>query len=273
MPHYAVPSDIEASPTDREGGEQQQFQQARPVTTNDLFILFQELLRNQRSQVPAPTQPRLPVELPKFAGRPADSLSLWLFQVDSIFSARGIFELDRLPYLPTCLSEAALAWFHNWHLSIRNGTSAPIMSWNEFSSGIRTAFEPPRQQQLLRNQLRKLKQTGSAQDYTYLFRALMGQINHMDEEDKISYYVHGLSPKLRSEVEVKEPNSLEDAAKIAITIDGISTNGWQQHLTFAPNTARHPQLPRFNTSEQRLHEKQQSKVSPMELGSIAKDAK
>lgn len=131
--------------------------------------------------------------------------------------------MDRLPYLSSCLGDAALARYHNWHLAIQAGTEPPISSWEEFEHRIRVSFEPPGQQQILKNKLRALRQSGSAKSYTFSFRALMDQISDMGEEDRISYYVHGLNPKLRGEVEVKEPQSLEETIRIAVTMEEISS--------------------------------------------------
>jgi hypothetical protein len=230
------------------------------VTTADLFILFQELLRNSRSG--QPHGPKLHAELPKFNGRPNESLSMWIFQANNVFRARGIENLDRLPYVSTCLGEAALAWYHNWYTAIELGNSQPIASWHEFELGIRAAFEPPRQQQLLRTQLRNLKQTTSTQNYTYSFRAILGQIASMHEEDKISYYLHGLHPKLRGDVETKEPQLLEDAIKVAITLDQIRPSS----VSPFPVMRTAHKLP-FQKGP--VTQNPDSKPIPMEIGTIS----
>lgn len=241
------------------------------VTPNDLFILFQELLQSNRSTQSNTSSSRLNIELPKFFGRPNESLSMWLFQVESAFATRSIFGVDRFPYLSSCLGEAALSWLHNWHMSARAGLTHTFTHWEEFVINIRQAFEPPRQQQLLRTQLRALKQTSTAQSYTFAFRTIMGQITRMDEEDRLAYYVHGLNSKLRGEVEVREPRDLEDAIKIAITFDQIRQNS---QINYAP-----VQTEPLGNNSRPQNQNHGSKFTrniqpvPMELGNISPKTK
>lgn len=196
---------------------------------------------------------------------------MWLFQVESAFATRSIFGVDRFPYLSSCLGEAALSWLHNWHMSARAGLTHTFTHWEEFVINIRQAFEPPRQQQLLRTQLRALKQTSTAQSYTFAFRTIMGQITRMDEEDRLAYYVHGLNSKLRGEVEVREPRDLEDAIKIAITFDQIRQNS---QINYAP-----VQTEPLGNNSRPQNQNHGSKFTrniqpvPMELGNISPKTK
>lgn len=91
------------------------------VTSRDLFIMFQELLHATRGSQSGRPSSNLRVDLPKYFGRPGESITMWLFQLNDVFESRGVYGLDRLPYLSTCLGEAALSWLHNWHLNIRAG--------------------------------------------------------------------------------------------------------------------------------------------------------
>lgn len=241
------------------------------VTTNDLFVLFQELLHSTKHSPNQAGMAKFPIELPKFYGRPNESLAMWLFQVESAFATRSIFGTDRMPYLSTCLGEAALSWLHNWHTTVRAASAHTFISWDEFVMGIRQAFEPPRQQQLLRTQLRGLKQTSSAQAYTFAFRSLMGQITHMHEEDRLSYYLHGLANKLRSEVEVREPKDLEDAIKMAVTYDQIRQSSQPIGLISHNDTFWQRPLPPVVPKSSKVQLANQ--VAPMELGSISRKSK
>ncbi|CAF1683141.1 unnamed protein product, partial [Didymodactylos carnosus] len=74
-------------------------------------------------------------------------------------------------------------------------------------------------QQLLRRQLRMLKQTTTAQQYIYEFRNILGQIDAMVEADKVTYFIDGLRGRTKAEVSYKAPATLAEAITIAITYD------------------------------------------------------
>lgn len=265
---------IFTAPSDPSSGNSSPENATKPITTSDLFILFQELLNSTRSQAHQPTVhlgQRLPTELPKFYGRPNESLSMWLFQIENIFSTRHLFGHDRLPYLSSCLGEAALAWLHNWSLSSQAHRTQPFLDWEDFVASIKLAFEPPRQQQHLRAQLRLLRQSSSAQAYTYSFRNILGQITSMHEDDRLSYYLHGLSNKLRGEVEVREPKDLEEAVKIAITIDSLR-HGVDTRIPAFDTHSKRPPIPNSFSSAGNK-ERSTSPPVPMELGSISQKTK
>lgn len=230
----------------------------RNITTEDLFILFQELLRSKTTN----STPGFRMDPPIFNGRSNESLSLWLFQMNQLFIARKIPDYERLMYVSSSLGEAALAWLHNITLSIEAGNHTQFNSWLDFESAIRRAFEPPRHQQLLRTQLRNIKQNNStAQEYTFKFRTILGQIANMNEEDKICYFIAGLNNRLRTEVEMREPNSIEEAMSIAVKYDN-SRNG--SHLV---SSQRNWTSVEANINQRPLHQ-QTTMTVPMELGSV-----
>lgn len=83
----------------------------------------------------------------------------------------------------------------------------------------------------------------------------------MHEEDKINYYVNGLIPKLRSQVEVREPQNLEDAIKYSITFDQIQ------------NTSPPYQRPHINNNawSKPANNYRPQQTVPMEIGTITKN--
>ena len=238
-----------------------------PVTTRDLVAIFQSLWPtgpHQPSGVPlssslAPSTPSLSSQsLPKYHGRVGESLSLWWFQLNQTFALRNIPPGERLRYVSTCLGEAALAWLHNIVLSSPDGCTIPFHSWQEFEIAIKQAFEPPRHQQLLCSQLRELRQNNlSAQEYTFQFRTILGQITSMVEEDKVCYYLAGLSSRLRQDVSVRDPSTLEEACIMAIKLDQVKGHyHLEQHKPYKQLVQPAPENPT------------NPNYSPMELGVI-----
>ena len=106
------------------------------------------------------------------------------------------------------------------HRSSKRRSAAPFESkWTTFTRQIRDAFQPPHYQQILRRQLKAVKQSGHIQDYVYKFRNLVGQIEEMGQLDQVMHFVEGLKPVTRVEVNYRAPKTLADAIDIAITYD------------------------------------------------------
>ena len=225
---------------------------AAPLTSEELVRLLHQALAPAKTSFPQ-SGGGYRIEFPTYHGKENESLSLWLFQVEQLFSAKNTPDSERLAFISAHLRDAALGWYHNTCLGIQQGQRLPFSSWNMFAVEIRQAFEPPRHQQLLRTQLRSLKQTGSAMDYAHRFRLILEQIISMDEADKINYFINGLNSRLRSNVEIEDPSSLELAIKIAVTIDSSRSASHMSGKDWSiDSTAQH------------------SGPTPMELGNVVK---
>ena len=172
-----------------------------------------------KAMKPAPTTttqaPKISVHLPTFRGEPQENASNWLLQVRNIFRAQAINDAPtRIYYAGTGLQGAALHWYLQ-KTTIANA----FTSWDDFANQLRAAFEPPHYQQHLHKQLKQLRQTGSVHEYGTEFRNLVGQITAMEELDKVAYFIDGLKPATKMEVNYQAPETLENAWKLAIRYD------------------------------------------------------
>ncbi|CAG8612537.1 17527_t:CDS:2, partial [Cetraspora pellucida] len=84
------------------------------------------------------------------------------------------------------------------------------MSWTTFSTSIKAAFQYPYYQQLLRCQLRNIKQTSTVQGYASCFRNLLGQIEEIAKADKVMYFTEGLKNVTKTEVNYHVPENLNN---------------------------------------------------------------
>src|SRR6266511_1768300 len=163
--------------------------------------------------------PKIAVKIPIYKGEPKESVAAWLLQCQSIFRAQGMTSNQtRINYASTGLEGAALHWYLNKVSAAGTGTNA-FASWDEFERELKAAFQPPNYQHHLRQQLRRLKQTGSVQEYGAQFRNLIGQIDDMAEIDKVTYFLEGLKPATRMEVAYQSPDTFENAWALAIRFD------------------------------------------------------
>jgi hypothetical protein len=197
----------------------------------------------------------LPIQLPYFHGRANENVQTWLFQLNSTFKAKNIADEEAVFYLTTCLKEAALHWYQNQATKACRET--PFRTLILFAEAIKEAFEPPHYQQILRRQLRALKQKDSVQKYVYEFRNLVGQIEGMEELDQVMLFIDGLKQATRIKVNYKSSNTLEEAITAAISYDTAR---------FGPARAYLPPQTYYNQNRSRTHHsRDDGGVRPMEL--------
>jgi len=123
----------------------------------------------QHQQQNAGNTSRISVKIPSYKGEPKENVVAWLLQVQTIFQAQGINgDTTQINYAATGLEAAALHWYLNRVMAA--GDQAPFANWNAFATAIRQAFQPLNYQHHLRQQLKRLKQTGSVQEYGSRFR-------------------------------------------------------------------------------------------------------
>jgi hypothetical protein len=197
--------------------------QDAPADFNQQFLmLFTQFITNQgnlnQQMVAAQaTGPSLNINLPPFHGKAGENVSTWIFQVGEIFDARGILHARRLHYIAGCLKDAALHWYQNQ--CARTTPNAPYADLQAFITAIKDAFQPPHFQQVLRRQLKALKQAKDVQEYVFNFRNLIGQIEGMGKLDQVSHFIDGLKHATQVEVNYRAPEAIKDAIKIAVTYD------------------------------------------------------
>src|SRR5215213_3384624 len=139
------------------------------------------------------TAPKIAVQIPPFKGEPKENVVAWLLQAQNVLRTQGITdEAIQVNYATTGFKDAALHWYLN--KEVGNNNTPPYSTWTTFADALRVAFQPPNFQQYLRQQLKRLRQTGTVQEYTSQFQNVVGQIEGMGELDKVTYYIDGLKP-------------------------------------------------------------------------------
>jgi hypothetical protein len=206
-------------------------EQQLPTMNNDQFNQLIAALGQLTTQLgtpqaqggnvaPAIASPRIAVQIPIFKGEPKENVSAWLMQVETIFAAQGINDAaTRCYYASTGMKEAALHWYLARMTAHGNNNGVPWTNWNAFKTAVRTAFQPPNYQSYLRQQLQRLKQMGSVQDYTTQFQNIVGQIEEMGDLDQVAHYLDGLKPDTQKELAYQAPQTLEAAINLAVRYD------------------------------------------------------
>ena len=169
---------------------------------------------------------RLSVNIPTpvFSGKPTESVVGWISSVEDALVAMNINdELTAIAYAVLGLKDAAQAWWQTKKQAAPLGV-LPYKNWGSFCKGITNAFQPVNHSQQIRLQLQRLKQTTSVREYTTTFLELVGQLNHIDEDDKVVYYTNGLKSQTRMELTYKVPRTLEKAIDLATKFDNALWN-------------------------------------------------
>ena len=172
------------------------------------------------------------VNLPTYSGKTHENINTFFYQLEQMFDSRHVPAEKYIQYTIGALKGGALIWCHN--------QSANDVTWNsfaEFKKAIIDAFELPNYQVLLRKKLAVMKQTKDVQTYIVEFRNILGQITEIAELDQVQYFQAGLKPATRTEVNYRNPQTIEQAIKIAIEFDAARF-GVQRPLLTQNHTPR-----------------------------------
>lgn len=174
---------------------------------------FQQAATLQQ-HTPHPSAPsRLPT-LEKYSGAKGEDLLAWMFQIEEQFTLHRVQDDEtRIIYAGSALIQNAKTWYRSAR------TSNSLSTWEAFVSGIKAHFYPINPVKMARDQLHSLTQTTSVRDYTASFRHLCTIIGTITNEEMLDRYVRGLKTRTRSQVELQQPASFEEACKLAEIID------------------------------------------------------
>ena len=98
----------------------------------------------------------------------------WLFHMDLYFKYAHVHEDDRVDHGVILLRDAAESWWRSHIVSTTdpqgNPTDGRLVTWTAFANCLKDVFTPIPEKERARSRLCDLKQTGSVQAYTALFR-------------------------------------------------------------------------------------------------------
>ncbi|KAH9678960.1 Endonuclease [Citrus sinensis] len=157
---------------------------------------------------------------------------------------------------PTYLRGAAQLWWRHKHGEMGKSICT-IDTWNDFKQELRKQFALNNAEKEARVRLRRLKQSGSIQDYINEFTTLMLEINNMSDKDSLFYFQDGLKDWAKTELDRHGVQTLDDA--IALQNRSLNTlpNPKTRSLAkakhgFSPTSWR-TQPPTAHTRQERAH--------------------
>ena len=145
-------------------------------------------------------------------------LGNWLFSVDQYFTLTDMPAHKQASYVSTLLRAEALLWFRSTY---ENWDAATPLTWPTLRASMKQYFAPPNEDRRLQDEWAYLRQHGSVFEYVSILTALAMQINGLSQSQILDKFIRGLKPKTRIEVELRDPQTTEEAYRLADQFDRI----------------------------------------------------
>ncbi len=155
---------------------------------------------------------------PVFHGKKDEIISNWLFVIESKFTAMNISDKRKVDLVIPFLKDKALNAAINY-VALNEGKN-----WEKFKSHLTRLFEPIDLQRRLRLKLMDLRQTGNIDDFNSTYLELCNRIESLSEDDKLLFYVEKLKPRVRYEVNAKNPEDLDEAMEYATNFENLTSD-------------------------------------------------
>jgi hypothetical protein len=159
-----------------------------------------------------------PKQPEKFTGsRDHQVLISWIVSVDSYFILTNATTPNVYHYLNTVLVGEAAIWFQYKYAESDPNT----ITWAIVKAALKLYFVQPNHERRLRDKWAHLRQTTTVTEYYSRVTELAMQLKLIDEEQLLDKFIRGLKTKTKTEVELRDPTTLEEASKIADRFDSI----------------------------------------------------
>ncbi|KAG3242381.1 hypothetical protein PI124_g12774 [Phytophthora idaei] len=103
-------------------------------------------------------------------------------------------------------------WFLHWSSTTRSEEH----TWGIFREHVLQHFEASNYYAVLREKLRRLRQTADIESYNGEYSSLIFRVEGMSTLDQVLCYANGLKPRTRSYVKLENPETLTDAMDLAV---------------------------------------------------------
>lgn len=184
----------------------------------------------------------------------------WLFNVTEYLQITKQPKETWVQFASMLLDGAAQLWYESRHARL---DATQRRDWDSFAESIRAQFEPVNSNKTARDTLSKLVQKGPVQTYCSQFNLAFLQVTDMTEAEAIDRFVRGLKVSIQTEVDLKEPKTLEEAMRVAQRYDQLS---WR-HRQYKELYENRPSDRRNSSYGNNYRNDIYSGPAPMEIGS------
>ena len=145
-------------------------------------------------------------------------LDNWIFFVDQYFLLTNMPVPKQVPFVSTLLRDEALLWYRS---SYEIWDPATPLTWSILRASMREYFAPPNEDRRLQDEWANLKQYKTVFEYVSVLTALAMRIPGLAQTQILDKFIHGLKPKIRIEVELRDPKTPNEAYRLADRFDRI----------------------------------------------------
>ena len=163
----------------------------------------------------------LKVEKPEtYDGAKHRDVDTWLFQVEEHMSLTRVPADSQVAYAASLLRGNAAMW---WRELCEGGNR--LDAWDAFKMKVRSQFRMDNLVRRARDDLYALRQKEkeSVSDFLHKFRQICIRISDLSEAEKLDKFLRALTTNVRMQVELKEPETFEEAARFADRADNVLT--------------------------------------------------
>ena len=121
-------------------------------------------------------------------------------------------------FVSTLLWDEALLWFRS---NYETWDPAMALTWSIRRASMCEYFAPPNEDHRLQDKWANLKQYRTIFEYVSVLTALAMQIPGLSQTQILDKFIHGLKPKTRIEVELRDPKTPDEAYRLADHFDRI----------------------------------------------------
>jgi hypothetical protein len=133
----------------------------------------------------------------------------WLNICDTYFHGMGVHQDERVWQASLHLEGVAAEWFY-----VLERDLGGVLTWTRFIEFIQMRFGPPLRFNGMAD-LKELKRTGTAEEYSRQFLTLLCRYDDMSHRQQSNMNTAGLGEPLRTDVELQTPETLQRAMHLA----------------------------------------------------------
>ena len=145
----------------------------------------------------------------------------WLFSLDCYFRAANIVSDRQKINFAVCLLQGHAAQWYRLQC-VRAPEDEPFTTWDDLKAALEKQFKPVNCEKRARDRLAALKQVTSVNRYIQEFTNVCLQIPDLHSSEQYYRFLQGLKSNVRREVELQNPETFDEATRIAERIDSIS---------------------------------------------------
>ena len=165
----------------------------------------------------APCTLRIPPP-PPFNGK--GNVVHWVTRLRSYFRAHNATDQNiQREFFISLLEGPALDWYLHTIACLADGSLGEYESMKAVFHDFQSFFSPVNDKYQAESELSRLRQQDSVKQYIEQFYEVTIRIPDMTNQDKRRWFLHGLRPAIRRELQRNSPETLESAQKMALVYD------------------------------------------------------